>query len=433
MNVKLLTLSALLSLAAAQQDLNFGYECKGFQTYNFYDNGNEVDIGFNIGVKTKTSNLYVLQTGNVGVRPRCFTSNIGTRTFAYDSEVVFPYVDKDGTIVNIVAPLPTTVTVATPEQSLLDLISLVENPGFLGYTWISRPDGQKDVILNQFLNAIPAAYNVIRYECPTGAISADEDAKRMNCIHDGTNIDDYFLNDISYTWALWVLIILMLFYFFSTMCIDDVIPLDYVPASNWTYHPAVSFWTRGSEIFTKQSRFANYIFFVASCAFFLALMHLRWYDQKLAIRIVVLPFFSTIFALITTLITGYVLTKTYAIHWEFVNGYKAAQTHDERRTNLDNYERRQFKATYIFYVLLIFGLAHFFIWPIYIFYDAPLDIQGFWVVGIAIAVAFDMLVWRMLFVALGNIAFFARWFKMYGDWYDQKLHEEYTNIVGYKM
>ena len=172
---------------------------------------------------------------------------------------------------------------------------------------------------------------------------------------------------------------------------------------------------------------------MASLSFFTSLMHLRWYDEPLAVRLIVLPFFGTIFALITTAVTGWLLTKSYAVHWEFINGFKAAESHEQKKVNLDNYERRQYKVTYIFYVLTLFGMAHFTIWPIYIFYQAPLDLQGYWIAGLVIGIAFDLLVWRMLMVLLARVLFLRRWFKVYGFWYDQKMHEEYSNIVGYKM
>lgn len=433
MNTIFITLGLLLSSTLTQAgELDFEFDCKGYQTYVFDNNGKNLQLARNIGLKTKTDAFYTLQENEIGKRPRCNNIKIGEHKIEFTEEIVFPYVDPRGYKLNIVVPVTGSGSSTTEDLTLTELMNLMNNPGYLGSLWLGRDIKDKEIVLNRPLESIPDAYNQLKYTCPTGEV-LDTETHRFNCIFDGDAIDDYFLNDISYNWALWLLIFYLLSFFFLNTCLDDGIPIEYAKDSDWTIHPAVSIWTRGSEIFTKQSRFANYFFFLGSLSFFTSLMHIKWAYKHLAIRLLVFPVFGTIFALLTTIVSGAILNALYKVQWEFIDGYKKAESHDDKKHNLDKYDKRSFELTYIFYIYLIFAMAHFTIWPIYIMHDLPLEIQGYWIIGIIIGMAFDLLMWRILMVLLAHVALFKRVFKVYGYYYDNKLHEEYSAIVGYKL
>lgn len=432
MRVNFLALSILAHLALYNAStLTMKEECGGYQSYIIKDDGNSLELGRNIGVNTKRDAKYELQTDKIGTRSRCNDITIGTQTFTFTRELVLEYYDPEGYTIRVVAPLTEPLTIVSETEVISQVLELLNKPGYIGNVWLGYDD-VKEIVLNNSISVIADAYNTDKFDCPT-ATPLEHEQIRINCVFDGFAVDDFFLNDISYNWALWLMIFYMLAFFFIALCFDDNVPLDYVAESNWTLHPCVSIYTRGSEIYTKQSRFAQYFFFMNSLSFFTAVMHLRWWDKHLAIRLLVFPVFGTMFALITTFITGILLNITYKIHWEFINGYKIAENHEQKKQNLDNYERRSFKATYVFYSVLLFGSAHFTIWPIYFMQDLPLTTQGFWILGIIIGVCMDLLGWRIIMVYMARFEVLKKLFKIWGYYYDQRIHEEYSAIVGYKM
>lgn len=432
MKASSIVIAFFLGLVLSQGDLVFGEECGGYQTYLVSADYLNLELAKSIGLNTKKDAKYTLQTDQIGTRTRCNNVTVGTTEFVYTKELVLPYKDPKGHILNFVAPLSANPISGTVDETLNEVFRLVRYPGYIGNVWTGYSKTEKEILINNPLGVIFSSYDNNSQTCPTGAILEKEE-HRMNCVIDGLAIDDFFLNDISYNWALWLMVFYLLSFFFVALCFNETVPIDYAAESNWTLHPCVSINTRGSEIYTKQSRYAQYFLFMASLSFFTAVMHLRWWEEHLAIRLLVFPVFGTFFGLIITSVTGILLNITYKVHWEFINGYKLAENHEMKKHNLDNYERRLFKSTYIFYILLMFAIANFAIWPIWFMEDLPLVVQGYWIVGIIIGVAFDLLLWRMIMVFLARAESLKKMFKVYGFYYDAKMHDEYAAIVGYKM
>lgn len=425
---------SLLACAVVSQEASYVFDehCHGYQTYVMNGDGNNFEFNTNMGVKVKRGAQYSLKASEIGRRARCSSITIGEEEWEYTEEMVFPYYDQDGNKYEIVVPLADTITSVTEAATLTQVMTMLNSPGYLGNVWLDRGKNHKEVIFNQKLSTVADSYYNAVASCSPETVE-EKKRYRFNCIYDGYAVDDYFLNDISYNWALWVLVFYMLAFFFTGICFEDVTPLDYTQESDWTFHPLVSLYTRGSDIFTKQSRLAQYYFFMTSLSFFTALMHIRWHEKHLAIRLLVFPVFGTIFGLITTIVSGILLNMTYKVGQDYVNEYKVAENHEQKKNALDNFEKREFQKSYIYWIFLLIATSHFTIWPIVILQDYHVDTQGYWVVGIIIGVAMDLLGWRIMMVYLARIAFFKKVFKVYGFYYDAKLQEDYANIVANKM
>ena len=425
-------LSLLLSTISAQgTTYTFDEHCKGYQTYVFSNDG--LNFGFNtvIGLVVKRDAYYTLNQSEIGRRARCDVIEIGEKEIEYTEEAVFPYYDQDGNKYEVVIPLAATVAPASESDTIKQVMTMLNYSGYIGNIWLDRGKDYKEVIMSQPLFIFADSFNKPAPSCNSGTVE-EKKRHRFNCIYTGYAVDDYFLNDVSYNWALWVLVFYMLGFFFTALCFEDNIPIDYAAESNWSFHPMSSIYARGSNIYTKQSRLANYYFFITSLSFFIALMLIRWEEKHLAIRLLVFPVFGVIFGLITTIPSGYLLNRIYKVGENYVREYKAAENHEQRVKALDNFEKREFQTSYIYYIFLMIGSAHFTIWPIVILQDYHLNQQGFWVVGIIIGIAMDLLGFRMIMVYLVRFEFFKKMFRVYGYDYDAKLQEEYANILAGK-
>ena len=433
MKLGLALIGLVCTLVVSQTpEFAFEFDCHGFQNYILQDDGRSFEIDSSIGLSVAKRGLYMLDTFEVGKRPRCANIAIGEEKITFADELVFPYHGDDGNRIDIVVPLSETPTSANEPETISAMIERLRSPGYIGSVWIDR-ENSKEILLNEPLTIVADSFNSRTLSCPNETISED-DRRRFNCVFDDTFIDDYFLNNFSYNWGLWVLIFYLLGFFFISTCADDVIPIEYVDESDWTLHPAVSIYTRGSDIYSKQSRLAQYFFFMGSLSFFTALMHINWDDEHLAIRLIVFPIFGGFFGLITTLISGMFLNLKYKAIWDYINGYKATESIEQRKENLDRYEKRDFQISYIYYVGLLLIMANFTIWPIYILQGKHVSTQGYWVVGIVIGVVFDLLLWRVVMVFLARASpFLKKLYKGYGFYYDSKMHDEYSAIVGYKV
>ena len=410
--------------------LSFNGGCDIFESYNIYNNGTAFTYNTNIGVKVNVYANYTLNQSSVYVRSRCNDIIIGNATISYVQELVFPYTDPgSGNKMDIVVPISANATSDTLSNSLSQAMNLLQAPGFIGSVFVTNGN-HGEIILNTPIDLVPVILGPSQ-ACIFGS-NANFSYYRLNCIFNGYTINDFFLNNLSYNWALWLLICLVYGFFFMNLSLEDDISSEYAVESDWTFHPLYSIYTRGSEIYFKQVRNTQYLLFIGSVSFFTALMYIQWVYTTLAMRLIVFPLFGTIFGLIVTAISGYINLIRNRITLRFIEEYKKGENHDQRKDAINKYEKGQFQIKYIYYVVVLLIMANFLIWPIIIIESEHVDTQGFWLVGIIIAVAFDLLVWRVLMVYLARISVLKEFFKLWGYYYDAKMHDEYFAIMGNK-
>lgn len=265
------------------------------------------------------------------------------------------------------------------------------------------------------------------------SISADfaPDAQplRTNCAFFNVTVTDTFINEITYNWAFWVLLITVVIATIFIAYTESEMLFESGFSNNFrTHHPFYSIHNCATENFTKGSRIMQIIVAWSAIVWFNALLVKTHSDAHLAIKLVLIPVCSVIFAIPFQLLTGFLLTRVYKQNYILVESLKRTESHDARMVAIEIWEREQFRAYFLFYsvagaIFIILGIM-----SIYFMFFFYMDVQGYFLLGSAIGMFEFIFIWDVLVMLLARSSeAFNRFAKVRGFWFDYETELEFEN------
>lgn len=265
---------------------------------------------------------------------------------------------------------------------------------------------------------------------------------RFNCLIAQGNSNlyvDYKRNLISYNWAFWFAVCVVLISLVISNYVNDELPYDEKLKDNYlTHHPFYSLHYCASRvIFTPRMRLGIMTLAISAMGWFNGLMVYLYIqidgeaDVNFGIRLAVFGVFGAIFSQFFAFLGGLFAYWYYSVQKRFVNNYKRLESHQEREAEIERYEIDTFEKEHIFYFFhLLFGMF-FLIMPIWFLFFKTLENQGFWLLQIVISFGFKYLVFDVVLVFIAKLGCFNSFMKLWGYWFDYSLHEEFKMI--YKL
>ena len=469
-NLYLLTVILLFS-SVRTEDLSFNIFddfCKGFliprrQAEDSTDWIFEVDGAYTLEFKgkvdtdVKTNVVYTLDVDNIKVNTQKINITIEetdeeetqrrdvVQFEPYQHSYLLPFTSENEHTLYLALPFIRASSNSADKQTAAgDLVGKLNKAlngrdssgafvGNHGLLFVNSNEGSEFVfpIFREKLDASIEYYNEFE-EVPDFIVSIDK-FTNGNCLVESEKPGEYFINTFSYNWALWVFVFITLSYFLISVFFNNTIPSQYIEESNWTFHPFVSVATRGSEIFTKKSRFAQLALEFSSIVFLSSLLTLEYEDSNLGIRMVLFPFFGIIFGSIVSYIGGVFLLLNYRTHKRYVDNIKRAESAQERKRALDNYEKSRFQTFYIYYIFWFIVTTTFLVMSMYFMHNMKISIQGYWVLGLVIAAVLEYCVFYIIVVFLASASGLKKIFKIKGYYYEKQVHADYFEILGIKF
>jgi len=242
--------------------------------------------------------------------------------------------------------------------------------------------------------------------------------------------DETFVNGISWNWAFWLLFLTALFVSGYAAFSDNEMLWDTRYRENYlTNYGPYSLHYTGTEQFPKHARLIQIAVAFCAIVFFNGLFVKLFPWMNLAVRLIVIPICSVIFAFPFVLFTGFFLNDAYNRNHNLVDDMRRAQTHEERRIARDRWEHEQFRAYYRFYVIVVvLGLA-FLIISVYFLHLKPMATQGWWLLAVVIGMLIQLLIFDVILTLLARGGgFFARIAKLRGFYLDYETEEAIVNF-----
>ena len=352
-----------------------------------------------------------------------------TRVFTNSLEVTFNNED-DNSKITFVTQVKLDNTVkdkATTVQSLIDSISAPGTSGTVAY----EENGNLVIILRSKEISLNSSFFVENTTPAVGKTIVKKDYYWFNClITDKDDLQDYFINRISYNYAFWLFVFFYFGYFLVAVFLHEKMdPLDY-KENVWTYHPIYSIRYFVTPIFTKRLRLTNLYIEITSIAFLLAWFTQLYNDESLAIRLTVIPLSACIFGIFPTYIGGFLITNYYNGYRTYVAAVKRSESMDQKMGALEVFEKSCFRREYMYYcyaALVGFGSN---VGSIF-FMNNQLEVQyGWWILSITISLVMNYCIFDILVVMLAKGNILTGLFKKRAFWIDVKLQDDYTEVAG---
>ena len=223
------------------------------------------------------------------------------------------------------------------------------NAGYLGYT-----SGKTMYIL------LPNSLGTFNLEgnntCEADSTISGDSIIRRNCLFDGDNLSEYFVNEASYSVGTWMLIGLTCFFFIMLLGSNDEMNMNNENLKNnpMTLHPIYSLWKVGTNQFTKGSRYAQMtvsltIIYLTSTIITVETIDNNSYD------FIVLLFASAICGIIAawivTYFTGFLLRRARNVDRAFLDDIDNNFSGTDLKEKKEQYERDSFVRYYEFYTV----------------------------------------------------------------------------------
>ncbi len=436
----------MIGLISAQNIVQITEECERYQPYSFVPAGDNSDLMvlYDLKKEERVEDQYSLSS--ISLKYNCY--NLQRNSDATNAAKSVPvsisktqlellYTQASGQKFRFLVPVNFEDNIQTSKtESLNSILNFIQkssdNNGKVGFF---TGNDFTSILLRNF-TVSKAAFGEVSGCDAASSLAPTDKIYNYDCLLGEAQFTDYFLNQLTYNWPMWFLVIGSLLFVFTTNFLKNGMTMEEKYKNNFkTFHPLYSLHECSSEtIFTKRSRIAQIFIIITAIAFFNALMTRRYIekddqpDQPLALRLTVFPIFSIIFSIFVAYITGILLSIFYRCHRNYITNIKGANTHDEKKHVLENYEASMYQRLFAFYIICVFVAIFFMAMSTWFLYGYKLENQGWWLLQVVIAVCFDWLVLDVLIVFLARISFLASIFKIRGFWFDYDLHEQYIEV-----
>jgi hypothetical protein len=394
----------------------------------------------NITINTQNIRVIVEETDAEETIPRPKVDYLD-----YQHSYLFPFVNEDDHTVYLALPFIKGGSSSASDKSLLitEFVGKLNNMlngkdsdgvfvGKAGLLFVNSNGGSEFVfpILKDSLDTSIEFFN--DFTESTDFIGSPDNFTNGNCLVD-QEASVYFINTFSYNWALWVFVFITLGYFLVSVFFNNTIASNNIEESNWTLHPFVSVATRGSEIFTKKSRFAQLALEFSPIVFLSALLTSEYEDSSVIIRVLVFPLCGIVFGSIISYITGILINLNYTTHKTYISDIKDAESAQDRKRALDKYEKSRFQTFYLYYIFFFIFTTPFLVVSMYFMHNKRLNVQAYWTLGLVIAAVLEYCVFYIIVVFLAKSEGLKKLFKMKGYYYEKQVHVDYFEILGLKF
>ena len=192
--------------------------------------------------------------------------------------------------------------------------------------------------------------------CPSAAATFKGDAVfRTNCLVGG-NINDYFINQASYSIATWMLCLIIVLFFILLIFSSDVMDMedDSLKNNRMTLHPIYSLWRTGTEQHTKISRLAQ-IFVELTINYFVCAMIVYYCHAKesdgtiLGMGIGI----GLVSGWIVSYVTGCLLNRARNTDKKYLEDRQAELSGENIKHLREEFQRSKFVRYYEFYIFNI--------------------------------------------------------------------------------
>lgn len=446
-SVFLMTVVALMTIISSQVPVSITDSCRKYQPYQFEGTsiGSKLTVFYDMAKEERMEDVYSLKS--VKLRKSCYkvqrvaknnadTTPIPESTTDTENQLDILYANDAGKTFRFLVPAVVNNTLTSESANLISSIqqfiqNFSDNNGKFGFF---TPSGFTSIILRKF--QVPPFAQVD--DCPeSDAPKPTGDQFNYDCLLGEQKYSEYFMNKMTYDWPVWWMIFIVLTFVFVTNFVSNHMVFEERYRDNyWTFHPLYSIHHCASDvIFTSRSRLAQMYIIFCAIGFFNALMTKRYVektneaDQPLGLRLTVFPIFSIIFSIFTVYITGFFLNIYYKCHQTYIDDIKQADSHQAKKKVFEAYEASRYRRAYFYYILGAAVSLFFLAFTVWFLYGFKLENQGWWLLQVVIAVAFDWIVLDILIVFLARIKFLKALFKIRGFWFDYELHERYLEAA----
>lgn len=241
-----------------------------------------------------------------------------------------------------------------------------------------------------------------------------------NCATEGVDAAQTFLNGVGWNFCFWLLFCTLLFLGGYTVVAESEVPPDPAQKDNWrTHYPPYSLHCAASAHYPKHARMVQLVVAWAAVVFFQAALERAYPSANVALRVLLLPLLSALFALPFGLLTGWLLGRAYATNRAFVAALRRAESVDERLRAEEGWERRQYRAYFLFYVAGALLIGALLLGGVVLLEGLDRTAQGWWMLGLALGAGWVLLVQEPLLALLAKASPAAdRLLRRRGYWFD---------------
>lgn len=351
----------------------------------------------------------------------------------FTNSLEISFVNEDDTTKNItfVTQVSFDDTISdTKEASIKKFMDNISKPGSLGTVGYESGD---NLIFILRTAEIKIKKSLFETNIKTDAATNTEikDYYWINClIENENNLQDYYLNEISYNYAFWMFVFLYFGYFLVAVFLDEEMdPLDYKENSR-TYHPIYSIRYFVTKIFTKRLRLTQLYIELTSIIFLLAWFTQMFNNQSLAIRLTAVPLAGCVFGIFPTYLGGVLVNYYYQGFRTFVEQVKGSESVEGKMDALEVFEKSCFRREYVYYC---YAAAVGFATNVgsIFFMNDQLEVEfGWWVCAIVISLVINYCFLDVLVMVIAGKGVMVALFKKRAFWIDVKLQDDYDEVAG---
>lgn len=259
--------------------------------------------------------------------------------------------------------------------------------------------------------------------CGTGSAS---EVKWFNCTVEGIPFGDYFYNGFPRNWTMWTFMFLIFMYFLVISFENDEMSTYYHKTEYWSHHPAYSINKQTTEIASKIKKMAFLWTRTFAQLLFMSLFNRFFSYTHLAIRLILFPLGAIAWSLIPIGIIGWIQNSYKKTFEVYVSEMKNCENLQQKVAVKEKWEESSYYRNYEFYVVSGAISIACSVISIIQMSEMPDEDHGWMILGLAIAVLFEILVLDIIVVflakkseALNNL------FKLRGYWYEYELENDF--------
>jgi hypothetical protein len=355
-------------------------------------------------------------------------TGIPIKSFMHTFEVIF-FRKSDKTKKIRFISEATLDNTAAKDTSISDLMKAITYSGRNG-NFSYDDNGVETVIIRR--DPIKVDENTFTVDTsPFAAKAATENSVYFyNCLLDNDDPTSYYYyNPLSLNWGFWLWNFFYFGYLLITVFLSDTMDALDIKETIWSFHPVYSVRYFVSIIYPKKMRMGVLFIEMTSMAFFLSLLTQKAHDVHLAIRLIVFPIVSMVFAIVPTWIGGFLVVNYQNAFRDYV---KEIKSHDdnlkERIQSFNRLESNSFRREYLFYCYGVFVGMGLNVGTIFFMHQQLQVDHGWFILSVVIAVAMHLCFLDIIVVFLCKVTIFKKLFKYKGYYFDSHLQTEYDEV-----
>ena len=329
-----------------------------------------------------------------------------------------------------------TLDPTTALNNILNFTATQSNPyGSIGY--FESPGQFKALIQQSF--AYPINTTGI-YTCPNSLTTVnynDFTYYRFNCLlAQDSHFNGYIYLTVTHSFPFWYLVIALLTFILLTNYLEtDVEANEHMRNNYFLQYPLYSvFVAADDQIYPRRPRVALMYFGAFAIFWFNAVLDYKYVniagqaDISLGMRLGTFAVCSAVFAYFFEFMLGFILSLYYKTNRVFLAKYKACESYDEKKLEIESYEEANFQLIHVFYFFFIILGLFFTITPIWFLYWFRTEDQAWWLLQGVIGILIKVLVFDFLLMFGSKIPLIESFVSLRGYRFDYDSYLGYSEI-----